>query len=327
MGTVSAGYVDISVVNRFVALLKSGKLAHAYLLIGPLHSGKSETALRIAAMAVCPHCLETAGEEAESSCSAAVRIRSGNHPDVRVVELGEGQVIGIDQIKDAVAQMQLRPFEAARKVCVIREVERLSAEAGNALLKTLEEPTLHSLFLLTTAVPERNLGTIRSRCHAVHFPSWPKEKLASRLKNDYAINDDAVRFLTLFSEGCWGRAKALQESRLFERKNEILDRFLGDRDAESFIKTVLPDKDKTKEVLDVLLSFFRDVLLVKSGAPAEGLMHADRSPEIADLARRYSLAQISGIIGQIVETEQMLGDNLNVKIPAYILKEKIWARS
>ena len=103
------------ILERFRTLIKKNRLAHAYLFIGPQGIGKSQTALAVAALAI--------GAEDESS-SLMKRVVSGNHPDVLVVTRGqEESAISIDKIRELISRMQLRPFEAPRKVCIIKNIE------------------------------------------------------------------------------------------------------------------------------------------------------------------------------------------------------------
>jgi len=309
--------VNAAVVERFKKLIKNNRLGHAYLFIGPQGIGKAQTALAVAALSI--------GGNDET---VAKRVLLGNHPDVRVVERGKDEsAISIDQIRDLIVRMQLKPFEAARQVSIIKNVEELSIEAANALLKTLEEPAPNGLLILTTAVPERNLATIRSRCQTVYFLPLPKDKLAAQLKNDYAIEESSTRFLTIFSEGNPGKARRLKEENFLARKNELIDHILLERNSEAYLKNLLTDKEKTREMLDVLLSWFRDVLLLKAGESEGNVVHADRLREIKEAAGRYSFKELENIIEQIVTTTQLLGENLNVKIPVSLLRERIWVKS
>ena len=313
-----ANLTDNSVVKRFQMLIKTNRLAHAYLFIGPQGIGKSETALTVAGLAI----------GGSSDDTVMKRILAGNHPDVHIVECGpEESSISIDKIRDLIARMQLKPFEATRQVCIIKNVEDLSIEAGNALLKTLEEPNASSLLILTTAVPERNLGTIRSRCHAVHFFPLSKDSLAAQLKKGYAMEESATRFLTFFSEGNPGKARQLKEDNFLARKNELIDNILFQKNSDAFLKNILADKDETKAMLDVLLSWFRDVVLLKAGDKETNSMHADRIKDIKQAAARYSFEELESIIEQIVTATQLLGENLNVKIPVSLLRERLWVKS
>ena len=313
--------------KRFATLIRHQRLAHAYLFVGPEDVGKSESALAVAKLVNCHANMEGTKEECCDKCPSCLKINSGNHPDIFIVDKGEEQSIKIARIRELVSRIQLRPFEARKKVFIIKGIEDLTLEGSNALLKTLEEPTDNSLLILTTSVPERNLGTIKSRCHAVHFFPLSKEKLAAELNGEYSIPEEASHFLAYFSEGCLGKAKRLNEKKFFDKKNLIIDNIVFQRENESYIKEILADQRQTQEALAVLLSWFRDVIFLKTQVEPGRLMHIDRVHELSRLAAQYSFNQVKTIIEGIVNTSKLLEENLNVKIPLSLLREAIWAKS
>ena len=154
--------VHQEIVERFKRLVKAGRLAHAYLFTGPSGIGKTETALELAQLVNCDD------NSACGNCAQCRKIASGNHPDVYVIGT-DGEGIKIDDVRQMLGRVGLRAYEAKRKVFILRQVERMTMEAANALLKTLEEPAANTLMILTTAVPEAVLDTVKSRCHTVKF--------------------------------------------------------------------------------------------------------------------------------------------------------------
>lgn len=319
--------INDAILKRFARLIRTGRLAHAYLFSGPQGIGKSETALSIAKRINCEVKCDVRQEEPCDRCPSCRKIKSGNHPDVFVLDTGDEQSIKIARVRELIYRIQLKPFESEKKIFIIKDAEKLTLEGSNALLKTLEEPAGSSLLLLTTSVPEKNLATIKSRCHAVHFFPVSKERVEGQLKSDCAIEDqDQAHFLAYFSEGCLGKAKRLNEEEFFVRKNEIIDNIVFQGNNELYIKDVLADKERVKEVLDVLLCWFRDLMLLKVGVPQNRLVHGDRIDELLELEGRYSFHQIKDIIEGAVNTSRLLGENLNVKIPLTLLREKIWTR-
>ena len=194
-----------TVLRRFADLLRGGRLAHAYLLIGPEGVGKFETALAVAKLVN----FEAGAREAGcGQCAACRKIAALYHPDLHILKCARGETIKIDDIRSLIAHAQLKPFEAKRKIFILCNTENLTIEGGNALLKTLEEPWADSLLLLTTSVPEKNLATVRSRCQAIHFFSYSSDKLADYLANDYHVEEGTARFLAAFAQGSWGPGEA-----------------------------------------------------------------------------------------------------------------------
>ena len=318
--------VHQDILSRFAKLVKNGRLAHAYLFVGPARIGKSETALALAKLVNCEASTAQVSEGFCGQCPSCVRINSGNHPDVHVLEKGEEGSIKIEQIRDLLAQVQLRPFEARKKIFIIKNIEDLTPEAGNAILKTLEEPSVNSLLILTTSVRERNLDTIVSRCHLMNFYPASHEELEGKLKAYYHVENPGAHFLARFAEGSLGRARQLNERHMFERKNEMIDQFILAPDSEDFIKKVLADKDETKELLNVLLSWVHDGLLIKAGAEDRRLIHLDRLKELRRFEAQHTFGELQELHEEVVKTSRLLNENLNVKIPLMIIKEQLWAK-
>ncbi len=313
---------DTYLIQRFAALNESGRLAHAYLLIGPTEVGKTRTAFGVAKVL---NCEASPGEGFCDQCPSCRKISNGNHPDIYFVTCKPGETIKIEQIREIIARLQLKAFEAKLKVCIIKNIENMTAEAANALLKTLEEPTPGTVFLLTSACPEIVLPTIRSRCQRFYLLGGSPQKLADELKGDHALDELRAHFLSHYAEGCLSRAKRLQKDKFFDRKNEIIDHILLRADqGETYLKRNLLDKQRTKEILQVLLSWFRDLLFMKVHCDTSRLVHLDRLAVLERFKGLYSFNEINGIVGGIVKAAGLLEENLNIKIPLMLLKERLW---
>ncbi len=321
--------VNFEVLTRFSRLIKKDRLAHAYLLAGPRGSGKSETALMVAKLINCER--RTRGDlpaediQGCGTCASCLKINSGNHPDVHRIDCGQEDSIKITQIRELTGRLQMRAFEAAMKVCIIKDIENLTAESSNALLKTLEEPAKDTLLLLTTSVPEENLKTVVSRCHVIKFYPLSVPAVRQQLMKE-GLDRALSQCLAQFSQGCVGKAKELNEEGFIRRKNDIIDNLILREGNDTYLKKILGGKPETQAALTVLLSWFRDLLLLKSGVRQDYLVHLDRYEELLTLEKKYSFAKVNGIIEEIVAALALLGENLNIKIPFILLKEKIWAR-
>jgi len=315
------------ILERFSRFVREGRLAHAYMFIGPQGVGKFETAVQVAKLFNCESGIQTKITMPCETCSSCQRIDGGNHPDVHILSCSAGETIKIEDIRDLIVQVQLRPFESQRKIFIIRNSENLTLEAGNALLKTLEEPSPLSLIILTTQIPERNLDTIRSRCQPVYFFPLSRLKLVDHLESNYHIGRETASFLSVYSEGCIGRAYRLHEKDFFRRKNEIIDQMIFSPADDGYLKKVAGEEEFVRDILTVLWSWFRDVILLKEGLPDTEVVHVDRLRELRKVASILSYEEINEILQQIIKVYQLLNENLNVKIALILLKEKIWVKS
>lgn len=314
--------MDLEIIKRFMDVRNRQRLAHAYLFTGPRGSQKVATALGIAQMLNCEG--ENVRENGScGQCPSCLKIIKGNHPDVLVVEHGGEPSIKIDQVRGIISRVQLRAFEARWKIFILKDAETLTTEAANALLKTLEEPSPDTLLILTSAAAERILPTIRSRCQAVGFFPLSGDALATIMVGE-GLPEEQARCLAQFSEGCRGKACDLRDGDFFRRKNGIIDQFIQGAMEDADFKALASDSNQGKEVLGILMSWCRDVLLLKAGAGEERMVHADRLKDLKRCASHYSDEQLKSIFQTIVKTRKMVDENLNVKIPLVLLKEQLW---
>lgn len=312
-----------SILKRFAVLDQRKRLAHAYLFIGPSGIGKTETAVAVAKLMNCED-----GQEGIfcDTCSSCIKINTGNHPDVVVVDNGDDESIKIEQIRELLSRNRLRAFMANKKVFIIKNIENLTLDGANAFLKTLEEPAADSLLLLTASALETVLDTVKSRCHMIHFPSMSDHDLAGRLRDDHDVETENARLFAYFAQGSLGAAKKLKKARFIDKKNGLIDEFILNRPQEASIKSLLAKKDETKTFLNVLLSWMRDALLTKAGVRDNRLIHMDRIDELNVFAKKYTFEELQALNESVVKMCRLLADNLNIKLPLLIIGEQLWGR-
>ncbi|HOD11778.1 MAG TPA: DNA polymerase III subunit delta' [Candidatus Omnitrophota bacterium] len=311
------------ILERFAQALKVGRLAHAYLLIGPKHIGKKQTALAVAKLVNCERAAHATFCDA---CPACVKITSGMHPDVHVLGQEDDESIKIEDVRDLLSQVQLRAFEARTKVFIIPNVERLTLEAANALLKTLEEPAKNTLILLTTSIPDSVLGTIKSRCQTLYLFPLGRTSLRDRLAAAGQVTQAEAHFLSCLAEGCPGRIPSAEAKAIVQRRNLVIDQFLLTRDDDMYVKDILKDPAQVKEMLHFLFCWFKDISLLKIDVESVHVMNIDRLTDLKVMKERYTFEEIEEIISDIVKTRKALEENFNVKVPLALLKERTWKR-
>ena len=313
---INQAQINVPAMDRFRRLVANHRLAHAYLLVGPQDSGKTQTALSVAQLVNCE------SQTACGECAACRKIASGNHPDVHVIGNDEMDSIKIEDIRFLLSRAHLMAYEGKTKVFIIRNIELMTQVAANALLKTLEEPGANTLMILTTSVPEGNLDTIKSRCHIVKFFPTSVNRIAELLVGE-GVKDEDAHFLAVYSEGCLGKTRKLIGQEIILQRRKILDEMLLNRHNDNFLKELSADPAKTAQALRLLLSFFRDVLLLKSGVAKTELVHRDSISEMEKFAGR-GLEDLALIIRQIVQTKELVDEKLNVKMSLSLLREHIW---
>jgi DNA polymerase III subunit gamma/tau len=275
--------------------LKDQRFSHAYLFCGPRGTGKTSAAKILAKAVNCEH-----GPNAEpcNQCPACIGITDGSIVDVMEIDAASNR--GVDEIRDIRDKVKYAPTQVRFKVYIIDEVHMLTTEAFNALLKTLEEPPEHVLFILATTEPHKLPATIISRCQRFDFRRITAKAMMDRLRyiadvEEVEASDQALALIANVSEGGMRDALSLfdQVISYTGKKVQIEDVVLitgavsqqvliqiaekilaGDMAGLMELTNDLLSKGKSPEqFLDDLLSFFRDLLLYKSAPHLEELQH------------------------------------------------------
>ncbi len=285
-----------------------GKNVHAYLFAGPRGTGKKSVALLCAMAAVCR---AEEGKRPCGVCGPCRRMLSGTHPDFhRVVPEKGKQSIGVDVMREALDEVGVKSFEGGAKALVFPEAERMTAQAQNCLLKTLEEPPAATAFFLITDQPGALLPTIVSRCRVVRFHPLGIQEAAGRLEQLGIPHEDAVKRARL-SEGCVGQALEIDGARLALLLRVTKDAFSvhAPGDALAVINSYKEDKDGQRQILDVLETALRDILMAQAGRAAlcEGLY----APEAERYAKAVPLSGGLALQEALTQARMMLGSNVS----------------
>jgi DNA polymerase-3 subunit gamma/tau len=313
------------VTQTLLNALKSGNISHAYLFCGPRGTGKTSTA-RILAKAI--NCLTNEGKgEPCNSCDMCRAITEDRAMDV--IEIDAASNRGIDDIRDLREKVNYAPTQARRKVYIIDEFHMLSKDASNALLKTLEEPPPHVVFILATTEAHKVLPTILSRCQHFDFHRHTTANIAAKLTQVCAteqiiIDQPSLNLIARNSSGSLRDAYNLLEqlytyygARIaFLQVQETLG-ITGDWRAKEIVKHIINNdisggistlNNVNNDGLDLqqfnreVVNHLRSLLLVKTGAPEIADLTEEDISELKELANKSSLAHILSAIklfGQI----------------------------
>ncbi len=298
--------------------MKQGRLAGAYLFTGPEGVGKSLTAKTLAKAVNC----QEGNFEACGRCNSCLKIDKAQHPDVHIID-SEGAEIKIENIRQLQSQIALRPYEGKKKVFIINNAHHLNLASSNAFLKTLEEAPGESLIILVSEKPALLLQTIISRCRLLKFNPLARPELEAILTGDYSLEADLAHFLAYFCEGRLGHALRLKDAGILKEKNSIIDEFVFQGGAG--LERMKPQKrEETRESLNILASWFRDLYLIKTGMPYSELINLDRKSELLKSMHQFSFFELDEILNSISGSLLYVGQNINIKLLKSNLKAEIW---
>lgn len=314
---------EIQGQERAVGLLRraiaNGRLAHAFVFAGPAGVGKRTTALALARAVICP-------DRPDVGCGTCIDCRlvgAGSHPDLFLEDLAMAQaeratatMLSIEQIRRVCGALSLRPIRGAGKVAIVDQAERLTAEAQNALLKTLEEPRGRATLVLVTSNLDALLPTIRSRCQRLLFAPLADDLVESLLAREGIASDVARRAASLAggsldrareltSDDGWARCEALRERLEQVERLSIPERL--DLAAELSPRG---ERNRGQQALTTatVLQLFRDrmVAAARDAQPAAG-------PEV-DFERLSAVRQAHRRIAKVYASVRDLERNANANL-------------
>jgi len=297
--------------------VKSGRLAHAYLFEGPEGVGKKLMALALVRAVFC----ETG--EGCGSCIACRKVDHHNHPDLHLLE-PDGSTLKIEQIRALQKELSYRPLEAPKKVCLIEAADRMNPAAGNALLKTLEEPSGDALLILLSARPDRLLGTIRSRCQKLPFQRLPRERVKEVLLDQLGLDPGQGHILSALSEGSFKKAFGKDRELYLERRLELLNQVSGlTRGAVlptfALAQALAEDKEHLEDILEIFQAFYRDQLLLKHQVGTAQLVNIDLLEKIRGLAELETSDTLLDKLSALAQTRRLLERNVNRQLAMEVL--------
>ncbi|MEK7369795.1 MAG: AAA family ATPase [Planctomycetota bacterium] len=322
------------VVHYFQGTISRGRLAHAYVFCGPDGVGKALFARELAKALLCEKVDESGGnstvnKDACDVCKSCRTADKGENPNLSWITPAY-KVIPISSIQELDRLAALKPVESRRRVFVIEEAEKMSVEAANCLLKTLEEPPPGVVILLTTTSFLRLPRTIVSRCQVLRFHPLEPDVLKRLITKNFDVaNDvDGLAWLTRASCGSMGRAVTLINEEAVSRRKKLFDRLSSLHPEDNFLisQEVLDwcphDKDEGLEVrrsqlrvwMCLMLEYYRDALLCKVGAGDIGLFNSDAQDNISTKAGRLSVGTIMNIMDEIEYSLEGLQRNANINL-------------
>lgn len=305
------------------------KTSHAYLFQGPSGVGKKSLAQAFAAFL---NCLEEGRSDSCGHCPSCRKMASANHPDFLIIEPERGKAqISIDQIRELKKMLSYPPVEAGYRVVMLSDIQQtmIRKEVANSLLKTLEEPPLKTVFVLTAVEAAGILPTIVSRCQVVPFYSLPYELVCAALSAD-GLSAGQAYVMASIAEGSLGKAMELAKTDLLEIRKVVVEGLVSLFQTQvgavegvfALAELAAQRKDDLVDVLELLQLWIKDLMILAAGGSENFLINHDLRHTLPPASQRWSVEQLSDRLALIVESQKQLRHNCN---RAFVCEVLFWA--
>ena len=314
------GHKDI--LKYISSAVENNRVSHAYILNGERGSGKKMLANLFAMTLLC----ETGDNEPCGKCHSCKQAESGNHPDIIRVTHEKPNSISVDDIRTQVNNtVDIKPYQGPYKVYIIPQADMMTPQAQNAILKTIEEPPSYAVFLLLTENAETLLPTINSRCVMLKLRNIKDTLIKKYLMENLEIPDYKADMCTAFAQGNMGRAIMLANSdHFYEIREEAVQLLKHISEMElneivAAVKNISVYKLEITDYLDIIMIWYRDVLLYKATKEIDKVVFKDQLQSIKEQARKSSYEGIELILESLEKAKARLKANVTFDLVMELL--------
>lgn len=302
--------------------IATNKVSHAYIINGERNAGK-EFIARVFAMTL--QC-EKGETEPCGECHSCKQALGNNQPDIIYISHEKPNTIGVEDIRVQInGDIAIKPYSSPRKIYIINEGEKMTPQAQNALLKTLEEPPEYAVILILTTNVETMLPTVLSRCVVLNMKPVSDRLVKKYLMEQLAVPDYKANISVAFARGNIGKAKMLASSEEFEKvKDEAITLVKNINDMEiseivKAIKKISEYKFDVNDYLDILMAWYRDVLLFKATKDVNSLVFKEDIQQIMRMSDRSTYEGIEQIVNALQSAKKRLEANVNFDLTMELL--------
>ena len=314
------GHNDI--IQYIQGAVEQDKVSHAYILNGQRGSGKKMLARLFAMTLQC----ESGKSEPCGECRSCKQTKSGNQPDIITIKHEKPASIGVEDIREQLnGDIMIKPYSSPYKIYIIPEADLMTVQAQNALLKTIEEPPAYAVIFLLTENADTLLPTIRSRCVMLKLRNIKDKLVKKYLMEELQIPDYQAEICAAFAQGNIGRAIMLAKSEHFnEIKEEAIQlmKYIDEMELHeivSAIKEINKYKLEVTDYFDIIMIWYRDVLLYKATKDVGGLVFSEHLKFIKERAAKSSYEGIETILASLEKAKVRLKANVNFDLVMELL--------
>jgi len=331
-------------IRLLTTLLRNETIPHALLFTGMEGVGKQNTAMIFAMACNClPYKSERFSEGAKThtkseqtdirqikatpcgDCRSCRKIYSGHHPDIIFVT-SSGPFIKIDQIRDLIRTLAMKPYEARLRVVVISDAQAMNPAASNALLKVLEEPPDRTILILTATQTSDLLPTIVSRCQQIRFNPIAKKRIEMLLVEEHGVRPDDAEIISIMANGSLSKALAMSTSmpriNWIRRRNWLINEVaaihhkpIASRMA--FAEKLLKEKALLFDSLEVMKSWFRDLIVCRY--QPDKMINQDFKDKIQKASNKLRVDLLISYIDNIQSVQNNIHANTNLRLSLEVL--------
>lgn len=309
-------------IEHLQSAIAMGKVSHAYIFDGEKGSGKNFLADRFAAALQC----NAEGEKPCGTCTSCKQAEGRNHPDIIRITHEKPNTISVDDIRQQLCgDVMIKPYKGPYKVYIVDEAEKLNVQAQNALLKTIEEPPVYAVIILLTTNSESFLPTILSRCVTLHLKPAKDSVVRRYLMEQVKIPDYQADICVAFAQGNIGKARRLALSEEFGQMKEHvihLVKYIQEMDISELIfgmHKITEFKTDISDYLDLLMVWYRDVLLYKATWNPSSIVFSDEIHTLRKMASKSSYEGIETILKALDKAKLRLAANVNFDLTMELL--------
>lgn len=321
-----AGFKDIIGHKKEIAHLEkaieAGKISHAYIFSGEKGTGKRTLADAFALTLQCTG----EGEKPCGKCHSCKQAISGNHPDIICLTHDKPSSIGVEDIREKLTgDVMIRPYSGKYKIYIIPDAEKMTVQAQNAILKTIEEPPEYAVIILLATNEQVLLDTIRSRCVVLNLKPVPDERVKEYLMEQMEIPDYQADICAAFAQGNIGKAVRLASSEDFSAiKSSAMQliRNAGKMEISElieFVKDIQVYKISIQDYLDLLALWYRDMVYFKATRDIDGIVFKDELKTIRETVKVCSYEGVEEVMKAIESAKTRLNANVNFDLTMELL--------
>jgi DNA polymerase-3 subunit delta' len=305
--------------------IKTNKVSHAYVFTGPRGIGKKSFAKIFSGLLLCE---KQSGDERCGQCFTCKTFDNNTNPDFHIIDAGEGS-IGVDEIRRIQGDVIIKPLYSDRKLYLIFEADKMTVQAQNCLLKTLEEPPSYAVIILTASNYEALMETIRSRVSRLSFKKYSNEELKAILDMSLEKSLDNIDFVLSFSDGIPGNALDIAGSEEFVRIREeainVILKLCNKKTDDIFnaAKFLEENKSDIDAILDIMLTFYRDLLVYKKTGNEKMLINSDKKGIILNNIAKFTVGKLGDNMELLENTKRILQQNANFQLSMEVMLMKL----